>query len=76
MWGVTDPNWGDPQIIEATIRPTEAEAIDAACWNEQHSLYSGAVFHVEPQQRGNWDRMKGFGYATVEISDDNAGAVV
>ena len=61
-WALIDPNWGEPKVVLATIRDTFGEAVQAAIFDPESSLYSGAQLHCIPPRPGTISSLTHYGY--------------
>lgn len=67
FYACISPNWGEPTPVPTTIRDTPEEAERAAIWDQNLSLYSGAVLHVVPPRPGTMENLRQYKFRIAEI---------
>jgi len=63
LYGVTDPNWGNPFVIPQTIRPSANAAMEAVCEMIEYGMYSG--YSQFSEGRGKWKGLDSQGFKVV-----------
>jgi hypothetical protein len=67
-WAVSNPNWGEPQIILETVRESQDAALFAFLNMVEWGLYTGATeFPLPSGTPGDWDQGYRHGFRLVKI---------
>jgi hypothetical protein len=69
LWAVSDPNWGNPNIIPHTVRSGQLDSEQAFLDDSSYGMYHGGTqFPLPEGKRGNMQAARKQGFKLVQLS--------